>query len=304
VISKISYETGMAMQYKRLSRQNAAMIVIVFAAWMIIGGMLQAALTLTGPLNLSHSGNLVQNGSFEDHPNGGATIYYWASGTASTPYAQPAGWVTNGASLNYAEWGNTAVFATASAPLPDGTSGLYFGNGQMAAISETPTFNTDGSVTFISPTPTIVPKYSPPVTLSQTLTGLNTGTTYGLTFWTSGEDATSNVFTHDGFFGLDVTGYSTVYLAAPSGLSTLGQSHVYNFTFTPVNTNTTITFTNWGHPNGSMPGWTFPGIATELVLDDVIVNVIPEPGSMTLLSIGALALTQYTARRRWFNMVI
>src|SRR4051812_6834991 len=182
------------MQHKLLSRQNAAMIVMAFAAWMIKGGMLQAALTLTGPLNLSHTGNLVQNGSFEDHPDGGVTIHYWASGTASTPFAQPASWLTNGASLNYAEWGNTAVFPTASAPLPNGTSGLYFGNGLMAAISETPTFNADGSVTFISPTPTIVPKYSPPVTLSQTLTGLNTGTTYGLTFWTSGEDATTNVF--------------------------------------------------------------------------------------------------------------
>src|SRR3954452_24583328 len=105
------------MQHKLLSRQNAAMIVMAFAAWMVIGGMLQAALTLTGPLNLSHSGNLVQNGSFEDHPNAGASVYYWASGTSSTPFAQPASWVTNGASLNYAEWDNTAVFTPGSAPL-------------------------------------------------------------------------------------------------------------------------------------------------------------------------------------------
>jgi hypothetical protein len=277
------------MQYKLISRQNAAVFVMAVALWMAVGGVAQAALTLTGPLNLSHSGNLVQNGSFEDHSNAGATIYYWATGTASTPFAQPAGWVTNGASLNYAEWGNTAIFPTASAPLPDGTSGLYFGNGLMASISQTPAFNADGSVTFTS-APTIIPKYSPPVTLSQTLTGLNTGTTYGLTFWTSGEDATTNGFTHDGFFGLDVTGYSTVYLAAPSGLSALGQSHVYNFTFTPVSSNTTITFTNWGHPNASMPGWTFPGIATELVLDDVIVNALPEPSSLALLGLGALVL--------------
>jgi hypothetical protein len=291
------------MQFKLFSRQNAAVLVMAVALWLAACGAAQAALTLTGPLNLSHSGNLVQNGSFEDHPNGGATIYYWAAGTASTPFAQPAGWVTNGASLNYAEWGNTAVFPTSSAPLPDGTSGLYFGNGLMASISQTPAFNADGSVTFSS-APTIIPKYSPPVTLSQTLTGLNTGTTYGLTFWTSGEDATTNVFTHDGFFGLDVTGYSTVYLAAPSGLSALGQSHVYNFTFTPVSSNTTITFTNWGHPNGSMPGWTFPGTATELVLDDVIVNVLPEPSSLALLSLGALAMFYNAARRPRVHVVV
>jgi hypothetical protein len=291
------------MQYKSLSRQNAAVIVTVIVLWMTVGGMAQAALTLTGPLNLSHGGNLVQNGSFEDHPNGGTSFYYWATGTTSTPFAQPANWVTNGGGLNYAEWGNTAVLGTASAPLPDGTSGLYFGNGLMAAISSTPTFNADGSVVFSS-SPTITPKYSPPVTLSQTLTGLNTGTTYGLRFWASGEDATTNVFTHDGFFGLDVTGYSTVYLAAPSGLSALGQSHIYNFTFTPVSSNTTITFTNWGHPNGSMPGWTLPGIATELVLDDVIVNVIPEPSSLSLLGLGALALFYQAVRRPPGHVVI
>src|SRR5882724_7631260 len=148
------------MQYKLHLRQNAVLFVIIIALSMAVGGLAQAALLLTGPLNLSHTGNLIQNGSFEDHPDGGVTIHFWAAGTASTPFAQPASWVTNGSPLNYAEWGNTAVFATSSAPLPDGTSGLYFGNGLMAAISQTPTFNADGSVTFTS-APTIVPKYSP-----------------------------------------------------------------------------------------------------------------------------------------------
>src|SRR5215217_8239431 len=109
------------MQHKSQHRQNAAVIVTAIAWWMTAAGMAQAALTMTGPLNLSHSGNLVQNGSFEDHPNGGTSIYYWAAGTASTPFAQPVNWVTNGASLNYAGWGDTAVFES-SAPLPDGTS--------------------------------------------------------------------------------------------------------------------------------------------------------------------------------------
>src|SRR5438874_11653617 len=115
------------MLYQSFLRRNEAVFVMLIALWMGVAGSARGALTLTGPLNLSHSGNLVQNGSFEDHPNAGASIYYWAAGTSSTPYAQPASWVTNGASLNYAEWGNTAAFATASAPLPDGSSGLYFG---------------------------------------------------------------------------------------------------------------------------------------------------------------------------------
>src|SRR3954462_3226591 len=108
---------GTPMQYKSLSRQNAAATIMATALWTTAAGMIHAALTLTGPLNLSHSGNLVQNGSFEDHPNAGASVSYWASGTSSTPFAQPASWVTNGASLNYAEWDNTAVFTPASAPL-------------------------------------------------------------------------------------------------------------------------------------------------------------------------------------------
>jgi len=140
------------MRYKLPLSQNAVLFVIIIALSMAVGGLAQAALLLTGPLNLSHTGNLIQNGSFEDHPDGGVTILFWAAGTTSTPFAQPASWVTNGSPLNYAEWGNTAVFATSSAPLPDGTSGLYFGNGLMAAISQTPTFNADGSWSYVSDT--------------------------------------------------------------------------------------------------------------------------------------------------------
>lgn len=283
------------IRFEHLGISRSFVLVVVAVMCVVVCGVAEGALTLVGPLGLTHSGNLILNGSFEDHPNGGTSFYYWATGTTSTPFAQPASWVTGGAGLNYAEWGNTATLGTASAPLPDGTSGLYFGNGLMAAISQTPTFNPDGSVVFSSP-PTIVPKYSPPVTLSQTLIGLNTSATYGLSFWVSGEDAATAAFANDGFFGLDVTGYNTVYLAAPSGLSGLGQSHVYNFTFQPLNPNTTITFTNWGHPNAGMPGWTLPGIATELVLDDVIVNLIPEPASVVLVAIGFGGLLLGTRR--------
>jgi hypothetical protein len=39
-----------------------------------------AALTITSSLGLTHTGNLVQNGSFENQASGG-TVFYWATGT-------------------------------------------------------------------------------------------------------------------------------------------------------------------------------------------------------------------------------
>jgi len=145
-----------------------------------------ATLVPIGPLNLSHGANLIQNGSFEDHPNAGVSPYYWATGTSNAPFASPANWVASGSSPNYALWGNTAVggFGINSDVLPDGNSALYFGNQLLSAISETPAFNADGTVIFTNPaviTPAV--GYSPPVTLSQTLTGLTPNSTYGLSFW-------------------------------------------------------------------------------------------------------------------------
>jgi hypothetical protein len=90
------------MRQKFPSCTETRVLVSALALWMSIGGMAQAALTLTGPLNLGHNGNLLQIGS----------------------------------SPNNAEWGDTAALPTASAPLPDGTCGLYFANGLMAAIPE------------------------------------------------------------------------------------------------------------------------------------------------------------------------
>ena len=174
--------------------------------------------------------------------------------------------------------------------------GLYFGNSFVSSISQTPTFLANGRVQFTSP-PTITPStgYSPPVQLSQTVTGLNPGNLYGLSFWASGEAASYPTYTQDGVFALDVTGFDREYLASPSGSSGLGVGHVYEFKFVPTGSNVTLTFTNWGHyADGSTgtTGWTLPS-TTELVLDDVILNDLgpaPEPATVGLLACGAVAL--------------
>ena len=136
------------------------------------------------------------------------------------------------------------------------------------------------------------------MTLKQTVTGLTPGWTYGLSFWTSGEAATSVGYGHDGVFGLDVTGYSTTYLACPDAPanSIFGtNNHTYRFDFVATAASTEIKFTNWGHfvyNNGT--SWV---VTTELVMDDVILNLVqvPEPGSICLLALGSIGLL----RRRW-----
>jgi hypothetical protein len=200
-------------------KRSTAFLVAVLAGSMMLDTAQAVPVAITPGPALNPGANLLVNGSFE----GGFTANpligsYWASGTAQSPLEPVTGWITNGASGNYAYRANTGSTSN-SAPVPDGAVALYFGNGFLTSISETPTFNPDGSVTFVSPTPTITPALflSPPVTIQQKVVGLTIGNTYALSFWTSGEDAMGGNYGHDGLFGLDVTGFSTTYLAAPSG---------------------------------------------------------------------------------------
>jgi hypothetical protein len=121
-----------------------------------------------------------------------------------------------------------------------------------------------------------------------------------LSFWTSGEDARfpGNAYNHDGIFGLDVSGFSTEYLAVPHGGSSLGMSHVYEFTFVPSTSTVTFEFTNWGHYFGGTTGWTLPS-TTELVMDDVILNdmtSVPEPSVLAMAATGVACLLAYVRR--------
>src|SRR4051812_34096581 len=122
-----------------LTRKLAACGAVV--GLLLAGAARGATLSPVAPLNLSRPANLLLNGSFEDHPTGGATGVYWATGTTGVPFASPANWITGGSGPNYALWGNTAVggIGIESGALPDGNSALYFGNSLLFSISETPT---------------------------------------------------------------------------------------------------------------------------------------------------------------------
>lgn len=270
-------------------------------------GVRPAAATLNllaGPQQGTHVGNLVTNGSFETGaPAPNTAGYYWATGTGNAPFSVPPGWTSSGGPLNYALW-----YSTGSGPyqtnysdnLPDGVSGLYFGN-LTTTIDKTPTWNGNGTVSFPS-APTFTPTYGQPVRLVQTVpTNTNIAPAYILSFWVSGEDAAFNQWI-DGLFGLRVTnvlaGDPIQYLTTTGGQGSLGKSIRYEYQFTPLNplAPVDIEFINWGHLNG-WPGSAGNTFTTELVLDDVIVNTVPGPGAVGP-ALGAIGLVGVIRRRR------
>jgi hypothetical protein len=249
----------------------------------------------------NRSANLLLNGSFEADGGLAANNSYWATGTGLSPTMSLNSWTASGQVASYAIWGNDGLGGIkGSASLPHGTNGLYFGAGIMAVVAPWPTEAPDGQVSFSSPPALLSKPTDGPVTLEQTVSGLNTSATYVLDFWTSGEDIGSFQFPVDGFFGLEITGESRLYLAAPSGNGPIGNSQRYQVYFQPTSTTETFRWINWGHYSGPN------GLSDELVLDDVILNQVevPEPSVLGLLGLcGAILWRLHrapkTARIDW-----
>jgi hypothetical protein len=243
----------------------------------------------------NRSANLLLNGSFEADGGSAANGSYWATGTLLTPTLSLNSWTASGQVASYAIWGNDGFGGIkGSAPLPHGTNGLYFGAGIMAVVAPWPTEAADGQVTFGSPPALLSKPTDGPVTLEQTVSGLNPSATYLLDFWTSGENIGTPEFSVDGFFGLEITGESRLYFASPSGNGPVGNSQRYQVYFNPASTTATFRWINWGHYSGPN------GLSDELVLDDVILNQmeVPEPSSFGLLGLfGAMLCWQNRARR-------
>lgn len=274
---------------------RAGCILIGAVVFAMLGTVSFGQLTVlpAGPQVGTHVGNLVASGSFEDGPPNAVVL--WATGTTGTPYVPIPNWTSSGVAANYARWGHDSLVPlniANSAVIPDGVKALYFGNGQGATVNVAPIFNPNGEVTFATP-PTVVTSIGAPVILSQSIsTNLTPAPSYILSFWASGEGALGGG-AYDGIFGLRVTntqaGDPMRYFAVPAGgaLGAYGSQHRFEFSFTPINPSlpVSVEFYNWGHFNLGPFGL---GGTTELVLDDVIVNAVPEPGICLIAAIASL----------------
>lgn len=225
--------------------------------------------------------NLLTNGSFElGHPSPGVDVG-WTPGTThvggypASEVASIAGWTSTYDDGAYGSWG--AVSAAGAGP-GHGVNQVYFGN-WFTDVSEAPIIDPSGEITFAS-TPIFTNDSGlGPITLSQSVTGLAIGQTYLLDFYVTGEENTTG-FTNLGLFGLGI-GSEQRYLAIPTAANPFGASQRYQVTFSADASTLDIAFTNWGH---------LPSQGAEVVLDDVILNVIPEPGTALLLGAGLIGL--------------
>ena len=213
--------------------------------------------------------NLILNGSFENtncQPNVFSNSF---CPNANYYGCDVVNWTCTGGGVDtYASIDDNTFTQTA-----EGAYAAYFGNGSFASACSA--INNDTSC--LTPTGcellNIPPGYptndagyggNTGVSLEQTVSGLNIGSTYVLEFWAGGEPQ-SHGWMDAGVFAVDI-GFGYTYLRnKPTCPGCIGTTYIIEFNAT--STSHTIKFTNWGHI--CIP-------CTELILDNVRLYTLAE----------------------------
>ena len=212
-------------------------------------------------LAASAQANLVTNGSFEQVPSGSAAKDKFQT-------IKPLGWSFSSGGLLYLDAPGTAdngtylsVYGPFPKTSPDG------GN----FVEDDGAKNYQGSI-------------------FQTISGLNVGTAYALTFYqAAGQQAGFTGGTTEQWavtFG-DDRQYSSQYSLAQGGV---GAWQAQTMTFVAKATSQVLTFLAVGTPNGEPPISFLDGVDLEVK--------VPEPATITLVGVGALGVVAAVRRRR------
>jgi Domain of unknown function DUF11 len=230
----------------------------------LLPGQNVSLVTGGGFLDRTAPNNIVTNGSLENPAN--ATAVAGAGGWTTNLV----GWTASGGGVSsYKQFIHPADnFFTVNM---EGIQAFYFGNLVItAAVPPLPVAPSAGGYWNLPTTQSLTPSVgygtpATPVALQQTLATV-AGTRYRLSFANGYEhrNAGGSQFTTPSLFGVQIGAYPYVYLAGGPG-----QPATHILEFVATSTSTIIKFSNWGHINFNNPS------ATELVMDDVIVNACP-----------------------------
>lgn len=211
-------------------------------------------------LATSAQANLVTNGSFEQVPAGSA-----AKGTFQS--IKPQGWSSSTGGLIFLDGPGTAA------------NGSY-----LSVYGPFPNTSPDGG-NFVEADG--AKNYSG--TIFQTISGLSVGTPYTLTFYqAAGQQAGyTGSTTEEWAVTFGSTQYSSQYALAQGGV---GAWEKQTMTFIATATSQVLSFLAVGTPNGEPPISFLDGVDLEAS--------VPEPASLTLISVGALGVAAVARRRR------